>query len=90
MALLVATNEMLAAPIGTRRTIAHPWVGERATARMATPKIDADAGQQAGRRPAPEGRGQAAGDGARAHGRQEPAVETGTAVEGELGQERAG
>ena len=32
--------------------------------------------------------GETAGDRARAHGRQEPAVEAGAAVEGELGQQR--
>ncbi len=37
VALLVATNAMLAAPIGTRRISAASWVGESATARMAHP-----------------------------------------------------
>ena len=38
VALLVATKAMLAAPIGTSRTMAHACVGDSATARMATPK----------------------------------------------------
>ena len=38
VALLVATNEMLAAPIGTSSAIATAWVGASDTARMAQPK----------------------------------------------------
>ena len=50
VALLVAMKAMLAAPIGTRKTMAAVLVGMRATARMMATEEQADDGEQPGRR----------------------------------------
>ena len=89
VALLVATNAMLAAPIGTSRAIAQASLGESGDRQDGPAEDHPDAGQQARRRTAAERGGQATEDGARAHRHQEPAVEPCAAVEGELGQAAA-